>query len=209
MLPHKPTQQIPMDLAPAPEFSFDNFVEAPSNLDALVLVKGWQLWPSPVLLLQGPSGAGKTHLGQAWLKQVEGGLFVDDADCAVPQDVFTHINRALSGETGPLLLAAVLPPSAWSHNVPDLHSRMKNTATATLQDPDDELLESVTRKLFEDNGRSVRQDLVQYLILRTPRSVPALRLCVKEIDAAARIDKADLTKAFAARFLNTHPDLFV
>lgn len=208
MPPHKPTQQIPMDLAPRPEFSFDNFVEAPSNADALTLVRGWQLWPSPVLLLQGPTGAGKTHLGQAWLQQVDGGVFIDDADGAAPLDVFAHINRALSEEAGPLLLAAALPPSAWPHNVPDLHSRMKNTATATLDDPDDDLLEAVIRKLFEDSGRAVRQDLVQYLIMRSPRSVPALRLCVNEIDAAARIEKADLTKAFAARFLNAHPDLF-
>jgi chromosomal replication initiation ATPase DnaA len=161
-----------------------------------------------VLLLQGPKGSGKTHLGQAWKNHAKHGLFVDDADTMHAPDVFSAINSALSGETGPLLLSATLEPKAWPHTLPDLYSRMKNTAAATLGDPDDDLLEAVIRKLFEDCGRAVRQDLVQYLILRSPRSVPALRLCVRELDAAGRAEKADLTKTFAARFLNAQPELF-
>ena len=193
--------QIPMDFAPNPEFCFENFAVGPSNEKALALIQGWQAWPAPALLLQGPKGSGKTHLGTAWSRVVGSGNFIDDADRREPQDVFAHSNDALSGDSGPLLLSSTLAPEGWPHTLPDLHSRMKNMAVATLHDPDDEVLEAVIRKLFEDTGRSVGRDVVKYLITYSPRSVPALRLCVGQLDMAARSAKADITKSFASRFL--------
>lgn len=204
----KAGRQIPMDLAPTPEFGFDNFVTGPSNQDGFALITGWRSWPAPVLLLQGPKGSGKTHLGHAWAAEVPDGLFIDDADEDDPHVVFAAINAALAGEAGPLLLASTRPPNDWPHDVPDLHSRMKNMAVASLSDADDDVLEAIIRKLFEDTGRSVSRDLVGYIITRSPRSVPALRHAIAELDMAARTDKADLTKAFAVRFFNAQPDLF-
>ncbi|WP_371397817.1 hypothetical protein [Fretibacter rubidus] len=204
----KSSRQIPMDLAPTPDYRFDNFVTGPSNQDGFRLVKGWQAWPAPVLLLQGPKGSGKTHLGHAWAAEGHGGVFIDDAETQDAHMVFAAINKALAGEAGPLLLASTRPPHEWPHSLPDLHSRMKNTAVASLSDADDDVLEGIIRKLFDDTGRSVSRDLVGYIITRSPRSVPALRHGISELDMAARADKADMTKAFAVRFFNAQPDLF-
>lgn len=217
-----PPRQIPMDLAPQPDFSFARFARGPSNADALALVQGWQNWPAPVLLLQGPKGSGKTHLGLAWAgdvdgQAVEGGalqqaaigggaVFVDNAEDAKPQALFALINRALAGEITALLLSSTLPPADWPHSLPDLHSRLRNTAVATLQEADDALLEAVMRKLFDDLGRSVGRDIVDYITARCERSVPALRAMVQALDASARSEKADLTKAYAVRFINAQPD---
>lgn len=217
-----PSRQIPMDLAPQPDFSFARFARSPSNADALALVQGWQNWPAPVLLLQGPKGAGKTHLGLAWAGDAhghviegaalagvtvgDGAVFIDNAEDAKPQALFALINRALAGEITALLLSSTLPPADWPHDLPDLHSRLRNTAVATLHEADDVLLEAVMRKLFDDLGRSVGRDIVDYITARCERSVPALRALVEALDARARSEKADLTKAYAVRFINAQPD---
>ena len=59
-------KQIPLNLRPDAPYSFQTFYETPSNQDALALVKAYPNWPSPILLLLGPKGSGKTHLGEAW-----------------------------------------------------------------------------------------------------------------------------------------------
>lgn len=221
-------RQIPFDLAPSPDFTFDSLSESACNADALALVRGWQNWPAPILLLQGPAGTGKTHMGRAWAMDTSAEIingaalkinpsgtdftgdkvFVDDADAADPHALFALINRALEGAVTHLLLSATRPPAAWPHSLPDLHSRLRNTAVATLEEPDDALLEAVMRKMFEDAGRTVSRDLVNYLILRSERSVPGLQTLIIKLDSLARSEKSDLTKAFAARVLNRQPELF-
>lgn len=217
-----PPRQIPMDLAPQADFSYSSFTKSASNADALALVQGWANWPAPVLLLQGPKGSGKTHLGLAWAGAIDGqalagsaleqscvnhdAVFIDNADDANPQSLFALINRALAGEIKALLLSSTLAPADWPHHLPDLHSRLKNTAVARLQEADDALLEAVMRKMFDDLGRSVGRDVVDYITARSERSVPSLRALVEALDASARAEKADLTKSYAVRFLNTRPD---
>ncbi|MEL6688650.1 MAG: DnaA/Hda family protein, partial [Pseudomonadota bacterium] len=71
-----PTSQIPLDLTPDPDFTFERFIEAPSNAGALAVVRTWPAWPAPAILLLGPEGTGKTHLGEAWLKQSHGVFLV-------------------------------------------------------------------------------------------------------------------------------------
>ena len=94
--------------------------------------------------------------------------------------------------------------------MPDLVSRLKNTPLITVEEPDDDILEPIIRRLFEDQGRVVSQDLIAYLLKYHERSVAAQREIVMALEAAAQGQKVDLTKAFAAKFLKARSegDLF-
>ena len=129
--------QIPLDLKPLVDFSYDNFLTAPSNQNAFDMITAWPNWPAPVLLLLGPEGVGKTHLGQAWAAAADG-VCVDDADKADETDLFSEINQALKGETSSLLLCSQKPPSLWNVQFKDLFSRLKNIPVITILEPDDE-----------------------------------------------------------------------
>lgn len=202
-----PRVQIPMDLIPDPDFTFDSFIQAPSNQGALNVVQAWPAWPAPAVLLLGPEGTGKTHLGEAWLAQSHG-IFIDDAHTRSEEDLFAFINRALRGEIPGLLLASRVPPSDWGVGLPDLRSRLSAMPKIELFEPDDESLRPITRILFERRGRDVPSDVIDYLLRYSDRSVPALRTIIREIDEAASSAKVDVTKVFTGKVLRENMDLF-
>lgn len=202
-----PIRQIPFDLAPEPDFTFETFIEAPSNTGAFNVVRAWPAWPAPAMMLLGPEGTGKTHLGDAWLKQSHG-VFLDDAHARTEGDLFAFINRALRGEISGLLLASRVPPNEWGVSLPDLRSRLSAMPVIQLHEPDDDSLRPITSALFQRRGREVTTDVVDYLLKYTDRSVPALRATIRLIDETASSAKADVTKAFTAKVLRENGDLF-
>lgn len=205
-LRHK-TGQIPLDLIPVPDFTFETFIEAPSNAGALNVVRAWPAWSAPAMMLLGPEGTGKTHLGEAWLATSHG-LFLDDAHTRTDDELFGFINRALRGDIPGLLLASRVPPTDWGVTLPDLISRLGAMPVMRLHEPDDDSLHPITRALFERQGRAVGRDVVDYLLKYTDRSVPALRATIALIDEAASSAKADVTKTFVGKVLRENLDLF-
>ena len=201
--------QIPLDLSPTPNYKFANFLVSESNVQAVKILRAWPEWTSPILIVIGPQGCGKTHLGQAWASET-GGIFVDDANGANEADLFAIMNRALNGEIAGLMLAARQAPSEWTVAMPDLRSRLSNAPVAIIGEHDDKILEPIVRRIYEDNGRDVSQDLIAYLLRYQERSVAAQRIIADELEAAARSQKADLTKSFASKYLKARleRDLF-
>lgn len=192
--------QIAFDLSPEQTHNFDNFVISESNASAVKAVRAWADWPSPILMLIGPQGSGKSHLGHAWASDTNG-IFIDDARSISETELFKIMNQALNGDIAYLLLADRIVPNAWGVHMPDLRSRLKAVPLAILEEHDDEILEPIIRKLFQDKGRDVSQDLIAYLLKYQERSIAAQRIIAAELEQAARRQKADLTKAFAAKYL--------
>src|ERR1700691_512900 len=58
-----PPRQLPFRCPHSPSFAREDFLAAPSNLDALAAVDQWPNWASRMLMLVGPEGAGKNRLG--------------------------------------------------------------------------------------------------------------------------------------------------
>lgn len=201
--------QIPLNLRPDARQSFSNFHVSDGNQAAVNLLSARERWPSAAVLILGPTGSGKTHLGRAWLAASKG-EFIDDAHSANERDVFDAINRALAGQISGLVLASSLPPTEWDVTLPDLKSRLEAMPIVTLAEHDEASLEPILRALFDQAGRDVGQDVVTYVLRQCERSVDALRDLVLELDVAAGSKKADLTKAFVAKYLRerSEVDLF-
>src|SRR4051812_15893472 len=61
-----PPRQLPLDLGHGTGYSRDELVVSSTNSQAAALVDRWPDWPSPVVVLAGPAGSGKTHLAAIW-----------------------------------------------------------------------------------------------------------------------------------------------
>lgn len=200
------TAQIPLNLRPDRQPDFSNFHVSPGNLAAVNMLRARDRWTSPVLLLLGPNGSGKTHLGEAW-KRRDGGEFLDDAHWLDETILFDAYNRALAGQSAGLVLASHLPPTQWNVTLPDLKSRLNATPTVTLTEHDEDTLEPILRELFAQAGRTVSADVVIFILKQTERSVDVLRDLVQELDIAAGAKKADLTKNFVSKYLKQRSEL--
>ena len=55
----------------SPSHAREDFLSAPSNLDALTAIELWPNWGGRMLMLLGPEGAGKSHLGAIWARAAE------------------------------------------------------------------------------------------------------------------------------------------
>jgi len=201
-------RQRPLDLSGAPDLSFATLIEGESNVDALSFVRAFPDWPSPVALIVGPEGSGKTHLGQAFVGAHAGTVFLDDAERLSEELLFEAINKALSGDTPGLLLSASLAPQEWGVEMPDLRSRLSNVPVFTLEEPGDDILRPILVQLFFNHGRAISVDVVDFMLMRCPRAVAELDAIVDAIEAEAQANKADVTKTFVSRFLGRQADLF-
>ena len=63
-----PPRQLTFRWPHSPSFAREDFLSAPSNLDALAAVDQWPNWAVRMLMLVGPEGAGKSHLGAVWAR---------------------------------------------------------------------------------------------------------------------------------------------
>lgn len=203
-----------------------DFFVADSNAVALAAIEGWADWPGRKLVLTGPAGAGKSHLGQVWSTlsaavtaqardlatiapdEVAGRhLLVEDADRVAgdtgAETALFHLHNLVLAEGGSLLLTSRVAPSRWGLDLPDLASRMEGTPVVTLTPPDDRLISAVLVKMFDDRQIDVKPNLISYLAPRLPRSLAAAEDFVTRLDALALTEKRDITRSLAARLLDS------
>ncbi len=201
------SKQLPFDLTPVPDFSFENFVVGESNRDAFSVVSAFPDWPAPVLILDGPEGCGKTHLGQAWAGCFENVLFIDDAASIDEYELFSHINMALNGDNAGTLLVDKFHADRWDITLQDLRSRLDFIPKFSIAEPGDDVLEAIIRKLFEDRGRDIKADIVTYILTHCERSVFSISQLIDKVETEARSAKRDVTRSFLIQVLKGAGDL--
>ena len=217
-------RQLPLDLAGEPGMGRDDFIESPSNAAALALIDAWPNWPSPLVVLAGPVGAGKTHLARIW-QEASGAHRVDaqsitatDQHRAESQPVLIdaitegtidenglfHLINTLRQSGQSMLMTARSFPAAWGVNLADLASRLKAATVVEIGEPDDMLLSAAITKLFADRQLQVDASVVQYIASRIERSLAAAITAVDAIDRRAMETKARITRPLAARVIAEH-----
>ncbi len=208
--------QLPLDLHLNPRFGAEDFLEDASNAQALALVRLWPDWPRNMLLLTGPAGAGKSHLGAIWAARAgarifagseldpksppvlaqEKALLIEDAEQAPEKELFHLIN--LFAESGvALMLTAQAPPDLWGLKTADLLSRLRRMTHAEIVAPDENFLRAILFKLFDDRQIRVEATMVDYLSARMERSFAAAARLVAALDREGLARGRPVTRALA------------
>ncbi|MBW8639667.1 hypothetical protein K1W69_20910 [Hoeflea sp. WL0058] len=222
----RPNDQLPLGFAHDASTSRDDLVVSDPVSQAIRLIDDWPAWPSPVTILAGPTGSGKTHLANIWrdracaveitvrsgeennLKSAESGpVLIEDIDrTGFDQTLLFHlINTVLQHRTS-LLVTSRIWPAGWPLDLPDLRSRLKAATVVEIGEPDDELLARVIVKLFADRQLGVDEKVVSYLVNRMERSLDAAQLIVHRMDNLALSRGSRINRRIAADVLQELED---
>ena len=218
------SSQLVFPFAHRPALGGEDFWVASSNRDAVAWIDRWRDWERPVLVIHGPPGCGKTHLGQVFLAATAGtgmaatalagcdpaalaerpAVLVEDVDRALDAEgerQLFHLHNLVVEARGRLLLTARTPPARWPVALPDLGSRMRAAPAVEILSPDEALIGAVLVKQFADRQIKVETAVVSFLLARMERSFDMARWLAAELDAVALAEKRPITVPLAARVL--------
>lgn len=213
-------EQLPLAFAHDPATGRDDLLVSDPLAAAVSLVDAWPHWPSPVVVLTGPAGSGKSHLAAIWREKsgarailpvagsdaarlaAEGPVLFEDADRAGFDDTeLFHVINSVRQHGTSLLMTARLWPMGWNVALPDLKSRLKAATVVEIGEPDEELLGQIIVKLFADRQLAIDEKLVAYIVRRMERSLAAANDIVDRLDRLALARGARITRALAAEVL--------
>lgn len=223
-------EQLPLAFAYRSSSGRDDLLVSARMEAAIGLIDSWPNWPSPVVIVTGPAGSGKSHLASIW-REASGAVDIspksgsdasltaagspvifEDADHAEfsETELFHVINSVRQNGTA-LLMTARTWPTAWAVELPDLKSRLRAATMVEIGEPDEALLSQLIVKLFADRQLHVDDRLVGYVVQRIDRSFEAAQAVVERIDSIALARRAKVTRAIAGEaiedlgFLHTAP----
>ncbi|ENN85843.1 hypothetical protein RHSP_18138 [Rhizobium freirei PRF 81] len=220
-LRRRAAEQLPLAFTHDPASGRDDLLVADPLSAAVRIVDSWPHWPSPVVILAGPVGSGKSHLASIWSERcdatpihpmagsnaaviaADGPVIFEDVDRLGFDDteLFHVINSVRENGTS-LLMTTRLWPMSWPVALPDLRSRLKAATVVEIGEPDEELLSQIIVKLFADRQLYIDDKLVLYIVNRMERSMNAAQLIVDRLDRLALARGTRITRVLAAEVLN-------
>lgn len=212
-------RQLALALPHAESLSRDDFLEGPSNAQALALIESWPDWPNRVMMLAGPEGCGKSHLAAIWAAQSGARVVAAQALTAadVPGSLATgalvvehlepggfderalfHLLNLTREQDAFVLITGRTLPSAFEVSLRDASSRLRALPVVTVAPPDDQLLRALIVKFCADRQMNVDEGIVSFIATRIERSFVAARQAVELLDTEALRLRRPVTRALAA-----------
>jgi chromosomal replication initiation ATPase DnaA len=221
-------RQLVLSFGHGASFARDDFLEGPSNANALAWVERWPDWPARAIILVGPEGSGKSHLVDIWANKAgarrlaaraldqaavpgalaTGALALENVAPPIDEVALFHLLNLAKEDDANVLLTARRPPAQWMVVLADLASRLRALPVVAIEAPDDALLRAVLVKLFVDRQLAVDESLISFLVTRIERSFAAARAAVAALDREALRRQRPVTRALAAELFaneNTRP----
>lgn len=215
------SSQIPLSFDIDPSSGRDDLIQSQSVKAAISIVDQWPDWPSHIVILAGPTGAGKSHIASIWLEKSSGRtvsletatdelveqarlspILIEDIDqSGFDETKLFHVLNAAREAGSSILMTTRIWPASWSIKLPDLASRIKAATTIEIGEPDELLLTQVIFKLFADRQIEIDEKIVNFLVLRMERSLAVAQEIVSEMDRIALSRKVPVGRNIAAEVL--------
>lgn len=183
--------QLPLDFGPPPAPGFENFV-AGRNQECLQALRALStqlragLAPANrFVYVWGPSGSGKSHLAAALRAQTSDGLVVVD-DCQAldsdAQERLFHRFNAIAQSHGQALVTFGDQPPPRLPLMPDLASRLGWGIVFGLEPLGDDDLLAAMRRVAQERGLPIGEDVFAYLLRHTRRDMASLKTILDSLD---------------------------
>lgn len=210
--------QLVFDIAPPPSYAREDYMAGAGNEDALTLATTLS-WPTPVGVVSGEPGSGKTHLAHvmasrfsavAWfdgtvpdISQTGGAIIMDGLERFLngDQDAIFHTLETARANQWVVFVTLQQPPETLGIKRPDTLSRLRAGERAKIELPDDSLFRAIAVKLFTDRNLMVDPAIADYLLQRMERSYANLTRLVALIDERSLAAGRSITKPFAREVL--------
>lgn len=202
----------------ARSYAEEDFILSSSNLQAHHFIQHiTENTTGCAAILYGEHGTGKTHLAHIWQKNQDG-IVIDSAllgsvtsdilwqenkyalmeniDSITDQTSFFHLIRHAETSNRFLLMTSRLPPRELSFSLPDLSSRLLALPCAALALPDDTLLQIVIAKFFADRQLRIGNDIAEYIIKRSERSLNFLLPLLQRVETTSLATRREITLPF-------------
>lgn len=214
--------QLVLDIVPPPSWAVEDYVGGQANSDARQLC-GALSWPTPVGVLIGEAGSGKTHLAYLcaarfsapfWLNLLETTALPTSSDLLIidglerwiggDEDLLFHALEAARAAQVPVLATSQRAPENLDLKRPDTISRLRSGLRAELALPDDALFTAIAIKLFTDRQLLVAPSIAEYLLARMERSYVNLTRLIALIDERSLAAGRSITKPLAGEVLQAY-----
>ncbi|MCR5225298.1 MAG: hypothetical protein K6C34_04410 [Alphaproteobacteria bacterium] len=204
---------------------WSDFIEGDENREALMYLMQWPHWGKNVLIIFGESGCGKTHLAGLWAQSANAVYVLRDSLNYNPRDLFNtesnfviddfdevisdeknfswlfHFFNILSEKDKYLLILSKKPPISWKISLEDLRSRLLSYPSVGIENPRDDLLFSIAKKISRDLGIYISDAALLYLLNVINRDVTTLAETLKVLDKFSMSYKKSITVAFIKKYL--------
>lgn len=207
--------QLPLDLKRDSVDQESAFFTSTHNQAAVDWVNLWPKWNAPGLIIHGPKGCGKSHLGDLWQRQSNAYpltlndleedslhilvqnhphhlLTIDAFEASFEKPLF-HLYNLIKESGGSLLILAKTPPRQWGIALADLRSRLCALPAVEISQPDDEAITLLLIKLFNDRQLTLAPATLTYILQRAPRSFEGIQKLVKVIDDLSLVLHREIT----------------
>ena len=202
----KNSKQLYFELPNKTSLGLEDYIVADSNNFAFDLIVKMVKGEINFGLISGPPYSGKTHLSKILIKNASNykSFYIDrdyqnildrfeDSDILIlenidkvkhdkaEEDLF-HIINLVKENNKKLLMTSRKSISEIDLSLEDLKSRLNSILEAKIKEPDDQLMELILIKIFNDKQLKINPNVIDFLMSRLVRSYKSINLFVEKID---------------------------
>ncbi len=215
------TAQLVFNLINIKNFNSEDFYVNDNNLEASELIKLWPNWFNGAAIIFGPEKSGKSHLANVWKEKSNANIYNLDIDFPLSEintkenfvldnfhnlsgddeEIFFHIyNRTLFNKKNILI---TLDKNKFKNiKLKDLESRFNSFSSATIMPPDDNLVNALIVKFFQDQQINIDPSVISFIIKRIERDYGAIFNFLQKIDSLSLEKKTKISISFLNKFID-------
>lgn len=190
------TKQLSFELPFRPALGREDFLVAPCNFEAIAWIDKFPAWPFHAILIQGPAGCGKTHLGSIFSQHIfqatdlpdwqQTPVFdkivienIDQITTRSQEEALFHWYNLILEKGAYVLFSARQNPQ---FSLADLQSRINAVPHVKINMPDDDLIFALLFKGFGERQITVEPSVLSYIVHHTKRSFADIQNLILQTD---------------------------